>query len=92
MPYRNQIVAKRNTRDCHDRRVDVGLHALGIGAGAERTVIDAVAAAAERAGFATLWAGEHIVMVDEAASRYPTPTTAGSRCPPTPIGWTRSLR
>ena len=47
------------------------MHALGIGTGAERTVIDAVAAAAERAGFATLWAGEHVVMVDERQSRYP---------------------
>ena len=71
MPYRNQIVAKRNTHDCHDRRVDVGLQALGIGGGSEWTVIDAVVAAAERAGFATLWAGEHIVMVDEGRSRYP---------------------
>src|SRR6478609_12008724 len=49
----------------------LGLHALGIGAGAERVVIDAVAGAAERAGFATLWVGEHVVMVDESASRYP---------------------
>jgi probable F420-dependent oxidoreductase len=49
----------------------LGLHALGIGTGAKRAVIDAVAAAAERAGFATLWAGEHVVMVDESASRYP---------------------
>jgi probable F420-dependent oxidoreductase len=49
----------------------LGLHALGIGSGARREVIDAVAAAAESAGFATLWAGEHVVMVDEPASRYP---------------------
>ena len=49
----------------------LGLHALGIGSGAERAVIDAVAAAAERAGFATLWSGEHVVMVDESASQYP---------------------
>jgi probable F420-dependent oxidoreductase len=48
-----------------------GLHALGIGTGARRDVIDAVAVAAEAAGFATLWAGEHVVMVDEPASRYP---------------------
>jgi len=34
-------------------------------------VIDAVAAGAEAAGFATLWAGEHVVMVDDGASRYP---------------------
>jgi probable F420-dependent oxidoreductase len=49
----------------------LGLHALGIGNGARREVIDAVAAAAQDAGFATLWAGEHVVMVDEGASRYP---------------------
>ena len=49
----------------------LGLHALGIGSGANREVIDAVAASAERAGFATLWSGEHVVMVDESASRYP---------------------
>jgi probable F420-dependent oxidoreductase len=49
----------------------LGLHALGIGSGATRSVIDAVAAAAERCGFATLWSGEHVVMVDRSASRYP---------------------
>ncbi|MHA7652710.1 LLM class F420-dependent oxidoreductase [Mycobacterium sp. ML4] len=51
--------------------MQLGLHALGIGAGAERTVIDAVAAAADSHGFATLWAGEHVVMVDRSESRYP---------------------
>jgi probable F420-dependent oxidoreductase len=56
---------------CHDRAVRLGLHALGIGSGAERTVIDAVATAAEAAGFSTLWSGEHIVMLDEPSSRYP---------------------
>lgn len=49
----------------------LGLHALGIGSGSERAVIDAVAAAAEMAGFATLWAGEHVVMVDDPDSVYP---------------------
>lgn len=49
----------------------LGLHALGIGAGANREVIDAVAAAAQSCGFATLWSGEHVVMVDRSASRYP---------------------
>ena len=49
----------------------LGLHALGIGTGARRDVIDAVAAGAEAAGFATLWAGEHVVMVDDPVSRYP---------------------
>jgi len=49
----------------------VGLHALGIGTGARPQVIRAVATAAETAGFATLWAGEHVVLVDEPRSRYP---------------------
>jgi probable F420-dependent oxidoreductase len=49
----------------------VGLHALGIGAGARRDIIDEVARTAETVGIATLWAGEHVVMVDEPASRYP---------------------
>jgi alkanesulfonate monooxygenase SsuD/methylene tetrahydromethanopterin reductase-like flavin-dependent oxidoreductase (luciferase family) len=49
----------------------LGLQALGIGTGAQRPVIDAVAAAAETAGFATMWAGEHVVMVDRTWSRYP---------------------
>ncbi len=48
-----------------------GLHALGIGAGARREVIDAVARGAQDAGFATLWVGEHVVMVDHSGSRYP---------------------
>lgn len=49
----------------------LGLHALGIGTGADRAVIDAVASAADELGFASLWAGEHVVMVDRPASRYP---------------------
>jgi probable F420-dependent oxidoreductase len=49
----------------------LGLHALGIGTGAQRAVIDAVAAAAQRCGFSTLWCGEHVVMVDRSQSRYP---------------------
>lgn len=49
----------------------VGLHALGIGPGARPDVIRAVAVAAEAAGFATLWSGEHVVLVDRPVSRYP---------------------
>ncbi|HTY34888.1 LLM class F420-dependent oxidoreductase [Mycobacterium sp.] len=49
----------------------LGLHALGIGAGADRAVIDAVASTADGCGFANLWAGEHVVMVDRSGSRYP---------------------
>jgi probable F420-dependent oxidoreductase len=49
----------------------VGLHAIGIGVGARRDVIDAVAINAEACGFATLWAGEHVVMPDQPEARYP---------------------
>ncbi|MBF9072842.1 LLM class F420-dependent oxidoreductase [Streptacidiphilus fuscans] len=49
----------------------VGLHALGIGDGARPEVIRAVATAAEACGFARLWCGEHVVLVDAPASRYP---------------------
>ena len=51
--------------------MQVGLHVLGIGAGARPEVIRAVAVAAEAAGFATLWWGEHVVLVDRPQSRYP---------------------
>jgi probable F420-dependent oxidoreductase len=49
----------------------LGLHALGVGSGADPGVIDAVARHAEGAGFATLWAGEHVVMVDRPDAPYP---------------------
>jgi probable F420-dependent oxidoreductase len=60
----------------------IGLHALGIGAGARPDIIRAVAVAAEEAGFATLWAGEHVVMVDEPASRYPYSADGTIAVPP----------
>ena len=66
--------------------VRLGLHALGIGTGARREVIDAVAAGAEAAGFATLWAGEHVVMVDDGASRYPY-APDGRIAVPAPADW-----
>jgi alkanesulfonate monooxygenase SsuD/methylene tetrahydromethanopterin reductase-like flavin-dependent oxidoreductase (luciferase family) len=60
----------------------VGLHALGIGAGARPEIIRAVAVAAEEAGFATLWSGEHVVLVDEPRSRYPYSADGTIAVPP----------
>lgn len=51
--------------------IRVGLHALGVGDGSRPEVISAVAAAADAHGFATLWCGEHVVMVDKPRSPYP---------------------
>jgi probable F420-dependent oxidoreductase len=51
--------------------VRIGLHALGIGSGANSEVIAAVARSADTAGFSTLWSGEHVVMVDRPDTPYP---------------------
>ena len=58
--------------------------------GARPEVIRSVAVAAEAARFATLWAGEHVVMVDQPRSRYPyAGATAGSLFRPRRTGWIR---
>ncbi|MGE5270786.1 MAG: LLM class F420-dependent oxidoreductase, partial [Thiohalocapsa sp.] len=49
----------------------IGFFAVGIGAAVEPEAVRAVAVAAERLGFATLWAPEHVVLVEQYASRYP---------------------
>lgn len=49
----------------------IGFFAVGIGATVEPQVVRAVAIAAERLGFATLWAPEHVVLLEEYASKYP---------------------
>jgi hypothetical protein len=51
--------------------IKVGLHVLGVGTGSKPDVMGAVAQRADELGFATLWCGEHVVMVDEPGSRYP---------------------
>ena len=60
----------------------LGLHALGVGTGARPEIIRAVAAAAEAAGFATLWSGEHVVLVDQPSSRYPYSADGRIAVPP----------
>jgi probable F420-dependent oxidoreductase len=64
----------------------VGLHALGIGDGARPEVIRAVATAAETHGFARLWCGEHVVLVDAPVSRYPY-STDGRIAVPADADW-----
>src|ERR1051326_344767 len=49
----------------------IGFFAVGIGATVEPQVLRSVAVAAERLGFATLWAPEHVVLVEQYASQYP---------------------
>jgi probable F420-dependent oxidoreductase len=49
----------------------IGITAVGIGRAARPTIIRTVAANADRLGFGTLWAPEHVVLFDEYASKYP---------------------
>ena len=66
--------------------MQVGLHGLGIGTGAERPVIDAVASTADRCGFATLWVGEHVISAETSASRYPY-SASGRIAVPAEAAW-----
>jgi probable F420-dependent oxidoreductase len=49
----------------------IGFFAIGIGATVEPAALRAVVTAAERLGFATVWAPEHVVLMDDHASQYP---------------------
>src|SRR5579864_836727 len=49
----------------------IGITAIGIGKAARPTTIRAVAENADRLGFDTLWAPEHVVLFDSHESKYP---------------------
>jgi probable F420-dependent oxidoreductase len=51
--------------------MNVGLISIGIGAGTDAESIRTIATNAERLGFATLWAPEHVVLIEGYKSRYP---------------------
>jgi probable F420-dependent oxidoreductase len=52
----------------------IGMTAIGIGKAAQPGMIKLVAENADRLGFGTLWAPEHVVLFDEYASKYPYST------------------
>lgn len=64
----------------------IGFFAVGIGATVEPAVVRAAAMAAERLGFATIWAPEHVVLVEEYASQYPYSSGRFPGPPDIPIG------
>jgi hypothetical protein len=49
----------------------IGYFSIGIGPLTDPEWVRAAATTAERVGFSTLWAPEHIVLVDEFSSKYP---------------------
>jgi probable F420-dependent oxidoreductase len=63
--------ASRASAEVDGEGIKVGLHVLGVGSGSRPEIVAAVAGRADELGFATLWCGEHVVMVDEPGSRYP---------------------
>ena len=66
--------------------VRIRLSPICIGSGAQPAVLRAVATSAEAAGFASLWACEHLVLIDRPASRYPF--TADGQVPfPSDLDW-----
>lgn len=64
----------------------IGLFAIGIGTAAHPAVIRAAAETAERTGFATVWAPEHIVLFDSHESKYPYNDT-GKFATPADFDW-----
>ena len=66
--------------------MQVGYFAVGIGAAVEPQRIRTIATTAERLGFSTIWAPEHVVLLEQYTSKYPY---SGGQFPApvdTPIG------
>jgi len=51
--------------------MDIGYFAIGIGALTTSDWVKPVATAAERLGFASIWAPEHVVLLEQYSSKYP---------------------
>jgi alkanesulfonate monooxygenase SsuD/methylene tetrahydromethanopterin reductase-like flavin-dependent oxidoreductase (luciferase family) len=51
--------------------MQVGYFAVGIGPAVNPQRIRTIATTAERLGFATIWAPEHVVLLEDYASKYP---------------------
>jgi probable F420-dependent oxidoreductase len=49
----------------------IGFFAVGIGPGADPEIVALTARTAEQCGFHSLWAPEHVVLIDRYASQYP---------------------
>jgi probable F420-dependent oxidoreductase len=64
----------------------VGYFAIGIGQLVEPSWVRSIATNTERLGFATLWAPEHVVLLDRYASKYPYSSGEFPTPVDTPIG------
>jgi len=64
----------------------IGFFAVGIGASVEPDILRVAVTTAERLGFATVWAPEHVVLVEQYASKYPYSGGQFPGPPDIPIG------
>jgi alkanesulfonate monooxygenase SsuD/methylene tetrahydromethanopterin reductase-like flavin-dependent oxidoreductase (luciferase family) len=62
--------------------MNIGFFAIGLANLSRAEILAAAATTAERVGFSTLWAGEHIVFVETIRSEYPYART--TTAPPVP--------
>jgi probable F420-dependent oxidoreductase len=70
---RSKLRAKLKNND-NRRRITimkVGFFAVGIGPAADPEILAATAQTAEACGFNSLWAPEHVVLIDQYVSKYP---------------------
>jgi alkanesulfonate monooxygenase SsuD/methylene tetrahydromethanopterin reductase-like flavin-dependent oxidoreductase (luciferase family) len=51
--------------------MQVGYFSVGIGPAVNPEFVRTIATTAERLGFSTIWAPEHVVLLEEYASKYP---------------------
>ena len=51
--------------------MQVGYFSVGIGPAVNPEFVKTIATTAERLGFSTIWAPEHVVLLEEYASKYP---------------------
>jgi probable F420-dependent oxidoreductase len=63
----------------------VGYFAVGIGPTVNPQLVRVIATTAERLGFSTIWASEHVVLLEEYASKYPYSSGKFPAPPDTPI-------
>src|ERR1700751_587435 len=65
--------------------MEVGYVGVGIGPTVNPELVRTVATTAERLGFSTIWAPEHVVLLEEYASKYPYSSGKFPAPPDTPI-------
>jgi probable F420-dependent oxidoreductase len=66
--------------------MQIGFFAVGIGATTEPEALRTAVTTAERLGFASVWAPEHVVLMEHYASKYPYSSGACPGPPDIPIG------